>query len=187
MTLEPFPDEALLALVARGTEEALGVLYDRYAGAVLGLARRMGFDRAAQEDCMQEVFYRIWNRAGSFDPRKASGRSWVLAVAHHYCVDRVRTEASRPKALEPFPGEEHTEDPFDLPGPGLDEENALNRVRIAAALQSLSPEERAVIEALHYQGHTYPEAARVLGIPLGTLKSRAGRALQKLREVLSET
>lgn len=186
MTLESFPDEALLALVARGTEEAIGVLYDRYAGAVLGLARRMGFDGAAQEDCVQEVFYRIWNRAGSFDPRKASGRSWVLAVAHHYCVDRVRTEAARPKALEPLPDEKHAEDSFDLPGPSLDEENALNRVRIARALQSLSPEERAVIETLHYQGHTYPEAARVLGIPLGTLKARAGRAMQKLREVLSE-
>ena len=185
MTLQTFPDEALLVLIARRNQDALSELYDRYASAVLGLARRMGFDQSAQEDCVQEVFMRIWNRATSFDPHKASGRSWVLAVAHHYCVDRVRQDASRPKSFDPIEDEEG-EETFDLPGPGLDEEGALNRIRLSKALQVLSPDEKAVIEMLHYQGHTYPDAARQLGIPLGTLKARARRAMEKLREVLYE-
>jgi RNA polymerase sigma-70 factor (ECF subfamily) len=183
MTLQTFPDEALLVLVSRRDQAALAELYERYASAVLGLSRRMGFDASAQEDCVQEVFMRIWNRATSFDPGKASGRSWVLAVAHHYCVDRVRQDSSRPKGFDPIQEDEH-EEAFDLPGPGLDEEGTLNRIRLNKALRVLSPDERAVIEMLHYKGHTYPDAAEQLGIPLGTLKARARRALEKLREVL---
>jgi RNA polymerase sigma-70 factor (ECF subfamily) len=186
MPLETFPDEALLVLVSRGNQDALASLYDRYASAVLGLARRMGFDKTAQEDCVQEVFMRIWNRAGSFEAGRASGRSWVLAVAHHYCVDRVRQEASRPKGFDPIVTEDSEDEAFDLPGKGLNEEGALNRIRIQKALKVLSPDEYAVIEMLHYQGHTYPEAAKQLGIPLGTLKARTRRAMEKLREVLYE-
>ncbi len=184
MSLDGFPDEALLALVARGEEEALSILYDRYASAMTGLAYRMGFDKEAQGDCVQEIFFRIWNRASSFDPKKATGRSWILAVGHHYCVDRVRSDASRPKALEPIQDEE--DEAFDLPGPGLDEENTLNRIRIRKALHALSPEERSIVEALHYQGYTYPEAAEHLKLPLGTLKARLSKAMTKLREVLHE-
>lgn len=185
MSLEGFPDEALLALVARGEEEALSIIYDRYASAVLGLSTRMGFDASAQEDCVQEVFVRIWKRAVSFDPKRSTGRSWILAVAHHYCVDRVRREASRPKALEPIQDED-SDEAFDIAGPGLDEEGALNRVRLAKALKGLNPDERSIIEALHYKGYTYPEAAQVLGMPLGTLKAKLSKAMGKLREVLHE-
>lgn len=182
MSLDGFPDEALLALIARGEEEALSTLYDRYAPAMIGLAYRMGFDKDSQSDCVQEIFLRIWNRATSFDPKRASGRSWILAVGHHYCVDRVRSEASRPKAVEP----EEDEEAFDPPGPGLDEVNALDRVRITRALHALTPDERAIIEALHYKGYTYPEAARGLNMPLGTLKAKLSKAMTKLREVLHE-
>lgn len=185
MSLEHFSDEALLALVARGDEEALRWLYRRYAGAVLALAKRMGLDAAAREDCVQEVFQRIWRGAASFDPRKTQARSWLLAVAHHMAVDLVRRDAARPKALEPAQDEEDPE-AFDLPGPGLDEGRALDRVRIQRALGALSPEERSVIEVLYYQGYAHGEAAEHLGIPLGTLKTRARRALEKLREVLGE-
>ncbi len=186
MSLEGFPDEALLALVARGEEGALSVLYDRYASAMLGLAYRMGFGKEAQEDAVQEIFLRLWNKAASFDPKKATARSWILAVGHHYCVDKVRSEASRPKALEPFQNEDGPEEAFDVPGEELGEENALNRVRLQRALKILNPDERAIIQALHYQGYTYPEAAQLLGMPLGTLKAKLSKAMMKLREVLRE-
>lgn len=181
MSLEGFPDEALLALVARGEESALSTLYDRYASAMLGLAYRMGFSKEAQEDAVQEIFLRLWNKAASFDPKKATARSWILAVGHHYCVDRVRAEASRPKA-QPLDQDEA----FDIPGEGLGEENALNRIRLQRALRALQPDERAIIQALHYRGYTYPEAALLLGMPLGTLKAKLSKAMTKLREVLRE-
>lgn len=179
--LESLGDEALLALVARGEEEALGVLYRRYAPAILALGRRMGLASNEREDCVQEVFVRIWRGARSYCPKKTAARSWLLAVAHHYLVDQVRSRAARPQALEPDEPEA-----FDLPGPGLDEFGSLDRLRIQRALLALSPEERQVIEVLYYQGYPHGEAARRLGLPLGTLKSRTRRALERLKEALVE-
>lgn len=184
MSLEGLSDEALLALVARGDEEALRWLFRRYAGSFLALARRMGLDAAAQEDVVQEAFVRVWKNARQFDPRRASARAWLLGVGHHTAVDHLRRLEARPKALEPQ-GEDG-EEAFDLPGDGLNEEGHLDRVRLQRALKRLSPEEREAIEVLYYQGHSHLEAARLLGIPLGTLKTRARRALLRLKEELHE-
>ncbi|KGQ21226.1 sigma-70 family RNA polymerase sigma factor [Thermus filiformis] len=186
--LEAFSDEALLALLARGgpreKEEALKVLFKRYAPSFLGLFRRMGLDRATGEDLVQEAFVRVYERAGSFDPRRAPARTWLLSLAHHLAVDELRRRRARPRLLEPDP--EEAEAAFDLPGERLDEEAALDRVRLGEALKVLSPEERAVIQALFYEGYTHEEAAQRLGLPLGTVKTRARRALLKLKEVLRE-
>jgi len=183
---ETLSDEVLVALIQREDEDALRTLYRRYAGSVLSLARRMGLDQAVGEDCVQEVFQRIWKGARSFDPRKTQARSWLLAIAHHACVDQVRRQAARPKALEPDYGPDGEEEAFDLPGPGLNEEAMLDRLRIRQALARLEPEERSVIEVLYYQGFAHTEAAKQLKIPLGTLKTRARRALEKLQEALGE-
>lgn len=183
MSLEAFSDEALLALAARGDEAALQQIFRRYAGAFLGLARRLGLDSASQEDVVQEVFTKIWKNAREFDPRRASARAWLLAIAHHTTVDHLRRLEARPQALEPT---EEEPEAFDLPGPGLDEEHHLDRIRLRRALAHLEPEERAVIEVLFYQGYAHQEAALKLNIPLGTLKTRARRALARLKEELRE-
>jgi RNA polymerase sigma-70 factor (ECF subfamily) len=182
VALESLTDEALVLLVARGEEDALRELVRRYGGAILGLARRMGLDPATREDCLQEVVQRIWKGASGYDPRRTSAKSWLLAVAHHQAVDMVRRQAVRPQPLEPDPEEES----FDVPGPGMDEVAILDRLRLKRALARLSPEEREVVEILYYQGYPHGAAAKRLGIPLGTLKTRARRALEKLKEVLDE-
>ncbi|MCS7194030.1 MAG: sigma-70 family RNA polymerase sigma factor [Meiothermus sp.] len=181
MSLEAFSDEALLALVARGEEAALQQLFRRYAGAFLGLARRMGLDSASGEDVVQEAFSKVWQNANAFDPRRASARAWLLAIAHHTAVDHIRRLEARPKPLE-----DEEAEAFDLPGAGLDEEGQLNRIRLKQALAQLSEEEREVIEVLFYQGYAHQEAALKLGLPLGTLKTRARRALARLKGVLRE-
>ena len=163
-------DEALLALVARGDEEAFRALFRRYAGSFLALARRMGLDGAAAEDVVQEAMIRVWQKAKEFDPRRGSARAFLLTLGHHAAVDEVRRRAARPLPLEP----------------GLDAQGHLDRTRLGRALKALSPEERRVIEVLYYQGYTHREAARLLGLPLGTLKTWARRALSKLKEVLRE-
>ena len=120
--------EALLALVARGDEEAFRALFRRYAGSFLALARRMGLDGAAAEDVVQEAMIRVWQKAKEFDPRRGSARAFLLTLGHHAAVDEVRRRAARPLPLEPDP--EREEEAFDLPGPGLDEEGHLDRTRL---------------------------------------------------------
>ena len=177
-------DEALLALVARGDEEAFRALFRRYAGSFLALARRMGLDGAAAEDVVQEAMIRVWQKAKEFDPRRGSAGASLPSPGRRAAVDEARRRAARPLPLEPDP--EREEEAFDLPGPGLDEEGHLDRTRLGRALKALSPEERRVIEVLYYQGYTHREAARLLGLPPGTLKTWARRALSKPKEVLRE-
>ncbi len=98
-------------------------------------------------------------------------------------MDHLRRLEARPQALEPT---EEEPEAFDLPGPGLDEEHHLDRIRLRRALAHLEPEEREVIEVLFYQGYAHQEAALKLNIPLGTLKTRARRALARLKEELRE-
>jgi len=90
---------------------------------------------------------------------------------------------ARPQAIEP---DEDEPEAFDLPGPGINEEHHLDRIRLRQALARLGPEEREVIEVLFFQGYAHQEAARKLNIPLGTLKTRARRALSRLKEELRE-
>ena len=131
---------------------------------------------------MQEIFIRIWEKASSFDKTKATARSWILAVGHHYCVDRVRRDSVRPKAVNP----DEEDESFDVPSQKLDEYHLLDRIRIRKAMQRLSPDEAKVVETLHFLGMTYTEAAKHLSMPLGTLKLRASDAMKKLRGVLHE-
>jgi RNA polymerase sigma-70 factor, ECF subfamily len=183
-TYEDLPsDEVMLALIAAKDQSAIAVIYDRYASAMMGLSRRMGFDKAAQEDCLQEIFMRIWEKASSFDQSRATARSWILAVGHHYCVDRVRRDAVRPKAVLQ---DEEEETAFDVASNGLDEYHILDRIRIKKAMMRLSDVEQSVVEALHFMGMTYTEAAKHLNIPLGTFKLRVSEAMRKLKGVLHE-
>lgn len=96
-------DEALLALVARGDEEAFRALFRRYAGSFLALARRMGLDGAAAEDVVQEAMIRVWQKAKEFDPRRGSARAFLLTLGHHAAVDEVRRRAARPFPWSPIP------------------------------------------------------------------------------------
>lgn len=179
---EEFSDEALVLLVARKDEEALRVLYRRYGGAVLALARRMGLGQTDREDCLQEVYVRVWKGAGSYNPQRSSASSWLISVAHHHLVDWIRKQAVRPQTQN----SESEFEFFDLHAQTTDEDGRLDRVRIRQALHDLDTAERQVIEVLYYQGYAHSEAAKRLELPLGTLKQRVRQALKKLRGILLE-
>src|SRR5437016_12174134 len=111
-----FPDEALLALVARGDEDALAELYDRYSRVAYGLALRIVRDPALAEDAVQEAFLTVWRTAGKFTAERAKPSTWILTLAHRRAVDVVRREERRRAA--PL---DSIEEP-DATGRGTDEE-----------------------------------------------------------------
>jgi RNA polymerase sigma-70 factor (ECF subfamily) len=86
--------ERLLALVARGDEQAFAELYQRVAAAVFGLVTRVVRDPAQAEEVTQEVFVELWRTASRFDPARGSARSWIMTCAHRRAVDRVRSAVS---------------------------------------------------------------------------------------------
>ena len=173
-------DEALVALLARGHEAALGELYDRHGRVAYGMALRVLRDEALAEDAVQEAFLALWRTAGAFVPERARARTWIVTLVHRRAVDLVRREERRRgEPLEEAPEAEG----------GSVETDALLRLereRVAEALARLPDPQREAIELAYYGGFTQSELAERLGQPIGTIKSRMFTGLARLRELLDE-
>ena len=195
-------DAALVAEVARGSEDALATLYDRHADLIHASAYRITGDRHTAEDVVQEVFLALWNRADHFNPTTASLTTWLTAIARNRAVDRLRAAARRPRLVTPGPLPDEPEaaalDRMVLeqgaPGtgeadPDLDPVAALDRAEarraIGSVLAELPDEEREVILLAYRDELSQSEIAARLGWPLGTVKTRTRRALLRLREALA--
>jgi RNA polymerase sigma factor (sigma-70 family) len=176
-------DEALLALVSRGDDAALGELYDRYGRLAYGLALRIVRDRALAEDVVQEGFLAVWRSAGTFLAEHGKPSTWILTLVHRRAVDLVRREERR--RADPI-DELAQHDPAGREA--TDEEAWLRAQRqvVQEALRKLPPDQREAIELAYYGGFTQSELAERLGQPLGTIKSRMFTGLRRLRELLAE-
>jgi RNA polymerase sigma-70 factor, ECF subfamily len=173
-------DEALVALVARSSDAALGELYDRYGSTAYGLALRVVRDPALAEDVVQEAFLSVWRSAARFVPERAKASTWIMIFVHRRAVDVVRREERR--RGEPL-------DRADQPATGSTEEVAwlrFERERVQEALAQLPDQQREAIELAYYGGFTQAQLAERLGQPLGTIKSRVFNGLGRLRELLAE-
>lgn len=173
-------DEALLALVARGDEGALGELYDRYGRLAYAIALRVVRDTGLAQDAVQEAFLAAWRTATNFEPTRGTAATWLLTLVHRRAVDIVRREQRR--RSEPLPA--------GVPdAAGAADEDALIRDRrrsVQEALARLAPDQRQALELAYYGGLTQSELAERLGLPLGTVKSRMFAALARLRDLLDE-
>lgn len=160
-------------------ERELRALYDAHALALLRYALRLcDGDRELAEDLVQETLVRAWRNLDRLDPSAAPVRPWLFTVAHHLAIDAHRARSARPPEIG---------DGVLAGVPGLDNiEGTLDRIIVTDALQSLSTEHRAVLVETYYRGSTVAEAAAVLGIPPGTVKSRCYYALRALKLALTE-
>jgi RNA polymerase sigma-70 factor (ECF subfamily) len=176
-------DEALVALVARGDETALGELYDRVGRIAYGLAYRVLRDERLAEDAVQEGFLAAWRTAAAFSAERAKASTWVLTLVHRRAVDLVRREERR--RTEPLPEDDRAPAATSPPA----EEAAwlrFDRERVQEALRALPDTQREAIELAYYGGFSQAELAERLGLPLGTIKSRMFAGLARLRELLDE-
>jgi RNA polymerase sigma-70 factor (ECF subfamily) len=176
-------DEALVALVARGDEDALAELYDRVGRIAYGLALRVLRDERHAEDAVQEAFLQVWRSAATFRAERAKASTWILTLVHRRAVDLVRREERR--QAEPLVDE------ADLAqAPEQTEEAAwlrFERERVQTALKQLPDTQREALELAYYGGFSQSELADRLGVPLGTIKSRMFAGLARLRELLDDS
>ena len=172
-------DEAVVALVARSEEAALGELYDRYGAAAFRLARRVVRDSALAEDVVQEAFLAIWRGAARFLPERARAAAWIMTLVHRRAVDVVRREQRR----RGLPLEDGEDDRVE----GAADDAVwlrLERERVQRALAALPDQQRETLELAYYGGFTQAELADRLGRPLGTIKSQMFAGLTNLRRSL---
>ena len=176
-------DEALVALVARGDEDALAELYDRVGRVAYGLALRVLRDERHAEDAVQEAFLQVWRSAATFRAERAKASTWILTLVHRRAVDLVRREERR--QADPL-----TDDSAAGVAPEETEEAAwlrFERERVQAALKQLPDVQREALELAYYGGFSQSELAERLGVPLGTIKSRMFAGLARLRELLDDS
>jgi len=165
-------DLELIRSVARGSEAALGALYDRHARALTRAARHIVRRDGDAEDVVHDAFVEAWQRAGDYDPRRGSVRAWLRVRVRSRALDRLRQ--SRRLA----PDELGDVAMWTLPA----REPALR-----GALTSLPPEQAQVLGLGYGAGLSCSEMARRLDLPIGTIKSRMAAGLRKLRECLLDS
>ena len=175
-------DGALIRRVANGDESALSELYDRYAGLLLALARRILTRQSDAEEVLQEVFLQVWNQAGRYDTRRSAVSTWLVLITRSRAIDRLRSRQVFDRTLGSL--QQENRDAHTSPEGIRSVLWEQRRRRLHTALADLPEEQRNVLELAFYRGMTQSEIASGTGIPLGTVKTRTLLAMKKLRRAL---
>ena len=172
-----YADEDLVFLVGRGDAAAFAVLYDRHGRAAYSLAYRMMGEKQAAEDLAQEAFLKVWRSAGGYLSGKGSARTWILSIVHNRGIDQLRSLASRRRTQEKIEVEARRFQPSEA---FAETWRNSRRDQVREALNSLPPKQLEILELAYFSGYTQVEIARMLGLPLGTVKGRTRLGLKKL-------
>ena len=180
-------DDRLMAALGEGEIEALEGLYDRYSILVYSVALRILRDQILAEDVTQEVFLRLWRRPQSYDPARGRFVSWLMSITRNRAIDeqrrvsrRLRLEGTGGDATETVQTVDRLDDPELAAAIGDD------RAAVRAAMKTLSPPQRRVIELAYFAGLSQTEIAALTSTPLGTVKTRVRLAMSKLRVALHD-
>jgi RNA polymerase sigma factor (sigma-70 family) len=177
-------DGQLVELVAQKDAGALEMLYERYGRAAYSLARRILTEDTLAQDVVQEVFLSLWRDARRFDAGRGTVATYLLSMTHHRAVDVVRREERLRRWRTSDEGLEHEPDPRVRVEE--DVELAERRSEVRAALAELPPAQRQALLLAYFGGYTQREVAALVGVPLGTVKTRMAAGMRKLRAVLQD-
>ncbi|MDV2986195.1 UNVERIFIED_CONTAM: sigma-70 family RNA polymerase sigma factor [Methylobacteriaceae bacterium AG10] len=168
----------LIEAVAEGDRTALRALYAATAPKLFGIILRILPDRSAAEDALQEVFVRIWQRAGTYDPKTAPPHIWLTAIARHKAIDRLRQDKAARLIQADQDWLERLADTCD------GETDLARRDALARCLKAVEPDHRDCLILAYCEGWSREELAARHARPVNTIKTWLRRGLVSLRDCL---
>jgi RNA polymerase sigma factor (sigma-70 family) len=177
-------DSELVELVAQKDAGALEALYERYGRPAYSLARRILTEETLAQDVVQEVFLSLWRDARRFDAGRGTVATYLLSMTHHRAVDVVRREENLRRWRTSDEGLELEADPkVRVEDEVLTSER---RAEVRSALQELPAAQREALLLAYFGGYTQREVAALVGVPLGTVKTRMAAGMRKMKEALRD-
>jgi RNA polymerase sigma-70 factor (ECF subfamily) len=179
--LEPkikYSEQELVALLNEQNNDAFNYLYDHYSGALFTIINQIVPDKDTSSDVLQEVFVNVWRKIGTYDETKGRLFTWMLNIARNAAIDKVRSKGYKDnQRTQPIAEGENA-------GMSISSNPMVNDVGLKKVLTTLNEEYRKLIDLSYFQGFTHEEIAKMLGIPLGTVKTRIRTAISQLRTLI---
>lgn len=180
-SLEPkttYSEQELVALLNQQDNDAFNYLYDHYSGALFTIVNQIVPDKDTASDVLQEVFVNIWKKIDSYDAAKGRLFTWMLNIARNAAIDKVRSKGYRDNQRNQPMAESESS------GMGMSTNPMINDVGLKKVLTTLNEEYRKLIDLSYFQGFTHEEIAKMMEIPLGTVKTRIRSAISQLRTLI---
>ncbi|TWW00949.1 RNA polymerase sigma factor [Chitinophaga pinensis] len=171
--------ELVLGLKARN-EKHFGYLYDHYSPALYGIALKVLNDEATAGDVLQEIFLKIWRGIERYDSEKGRLFTWMVNIARNTAIDTLRSKSHKMGQKVAELGSNA------LASDQLAIHPSVDHLGLVKVLEQLSKEQRVIIDLAYYKGCTQDEIAKILDIPLGTVKTRMRNAIIQLRNILKQ-
>jgi RNA polymerase sigma-70 factor, ECF subfamily len=169
----------LIARVAMRDREAFRLLYVKTNAKLFSVALRILRERAAAEDCVQEVYVKIWNNAAKYTVAGYSPITWLCAIARYDAIDRIRANKNQAVNIEDIGEVAST-----APNPETISVESSEMRRINACLRELKPEHAQAVRSAYVDGFSYQELADNYNMPLNTVRTWLRRSLQSLKACL---
>ncbi len=172
--------ETMIARTALGDRSAFSALYDATSAKLFGICLRVLNNRAEAEDALQDVYVRIWQKAGRYTAGTYSPMTWLITLARNLAIDRLRARKAPTRDIDEM---------YDLrdetPGPEAAAVARSEMGRIARCLDELEPDRAQAVKGAYLDGETYQDLAARHDVPVNTMRTWLRRSLMKLKDCLS--
>ncbi|WP_223277566.1 RNA polymerase sigma factor [Phaeocystidibacter luteus] len=170
-------EEEIVGMLRAGDRGVMEYLYDHYSGALYGVCLKVVQDETAAQDVLQDAFIKIWKKGAQYDPSKGRLFTWMLNIVRNTSIDYLRSKAVKYE----INGDERVSHIIET---NSSQELSTDAIGLRKHMKQLRKEEREILELAYFGGYTQDEISKELEIPLGTVKTRARRALNDLRKIL---
>jgi RNA polymerase sigma factor, sigma-70 family len=170
--------ELVQGLKARD-EKVFSYVYDHYSPALYGVALKVLNDENTAVDVLQEIFLKIWRGIERYDVDKGRLFTWMLNIARNTAIDTLRSRAHKLGQKMQEIGNGHQQDQLIV-------QQSVDHLGLSKVLDQLNKEQRTIIDLAYYRGCTQEEIAKMLDMPLGTVKTRMRNAIIQLRNILKQ-